>query len=295
MNRLLILGYGQPVKLIINSLKKETFEVVNVEQDFLRSDPEQNDFEVYLNKKGILHNKLFTLKTLDFDLVLSVNFNKIIDLNAFPAIKIVNLHMGILPRYRGNNANAWAVINGESHVGYTLHEVTDILDGGGIYYKYEYDMSNDDTYAKAKNAIELDIARNINDHLFKIANAELPAVSQAGSPFIYCVKLRRSDGIIVDWNVSSSLLVRKSYVFGKPLGTGLGFRYHDTYYEIEKVSLIREFVTSVGVPGSIVNIRDNRLWVKTGDTAVELSGILVNQQPVEPGKIFKIGMRLIES
>lgn len=292
MIKLLILGNGQPVKLIINSLNKEYFKVVNVEQDRVKEGQEQSDFEIFLKSYGIFLNKLKELSTSDYNLVLSINYNKIIDLNLFAGVKLINLHMGLLPKYRGNNANAWAVINGENKVGYTIHEVSDVLDGGDIYYKYEYDISMDYNYLNGKNSIDQDIANNISRVMFDIFNEKLIPVCQKDATFTYCVKLRPSDGVISDWNVSSDFLIRKSYVFGRPLGTGLRFQYRNEFYDIDKVGLIHYYEPSIGISGSIVNIRNNRLWIKTSDTAIELSGIKQSDSIIEVNKIFKIGMRL---
>lgn len=292
MNNLLLLGHGEPIKLVIDSLNRKEINIINVEQDRLRTGEEQVDFHNYLNSNKILLNKLDSIKISDFNLILSVNYNKIIDIEKFLGVKMINLHMGILPRFRGNNANAWAVLNGENKVGYTIHELTNVLDAGNIFYKFEYDISNDETYFEGKNAINKNISDNINNVLISIFNSDIKPVTQDGASFMYCVKLKPSDGIISDWNVKSDILKRKSYVFGKPLGTGLKFYHNYRLFEVDKVNLIKDYEKSYGVPGSIVFIRDNCIWVKTKDTAIELQGISIDDSFIEVKKIFKIGMRL---
>lgn len=292
MIKLLILGNGQPVKMVVDSLNKNEIEIINVEQDRIGSGFEQENFINDLAKKNICVNKLKDLAPGDYDFVLSMNYNKIIDIKKFPPIKIINLHIGLLPKYRGNNANAWAVLNGENEVGYTLHEVSEMLDGGAIYYKFVYKIGDDETYYNAKNAICNDIKTNLSKILVSIYNNEFTPIEQANSSFVYCTKLRPKDGIIEDWDVNSDLLVRKSYVFGKPLGTGLRFRFKDEYFEIDRISTIVQFISSVGIPGSIVFINNNNLWIKTRDTAVEIGGIRYNNELIEVNKLFKIGMRL---
>jgi len=58
--------------------------------------------------------------------------------------------MGLLPVYRGNNANSWSILNGDRRVGYTFHDVSNILDGGAIYYKFTYEIKENETYFHAK-------------------------------------------------------------------------------------------------------------------------------------------------
>jgi len=69
------------------------------------------------------------------DLIISIRFGQIfkppvIDI---PRFGIINLHSGVLPDYRGILATFWAMLNDETHIGCTLHYVTDnTIDTGEI-------------------------------------------------------------------------------------------------------------------------------------------------------------------
>lgn len=69
------------------------------------------------------------------DVIISIRFGQIfkspvIDI---PRFGIINLHSGVLPDYRGILATFWAILNDESHIGCTLHYVTDsTIDTGEI-------------------------------------------------------------------------------------------------------------------------------------------------------------------
>ncbi|MCU4173857.1 formyltransferase family protein [Carboxylicivirga sp. N1Y90] len=292
MLKLLILGNGQPVQMIINSFLKEDIKVVNVEQDRTLPDTQQDEFAQYLSDKNIGLNTLNNLDDADYDIVLSMNYNRIIQVDKFSDKILVNLHMGLLPMYRGNNANAWAVINGEKEVGYTLHEISDVLDGGAIYYKYAYNIGSDQSYFNAKNAINQDIIDNLGKVLIAITEGSILAEDQKSAEFVYCAKLRSSDGVVKDWNVDTELLLKKGYVFGKPLGTGLKFSFKGKSYDIGRIEPIQGFAQSIGAPGSIVYMFDNKMWVKTRDTAVQISELECDSEAVVIAKDFKIGMRL---
>jgi methionyl-tRNA formyltransferase len=47
----------------------------------------------------------------------------------------VNLHPSVLPSYAGRSPIEWAIGNGETKTGFTLHEVTTAIDGGPILYQ----------------------------------------------------------------------------------------------------------------------------------------------------------------
>lgn len=71
------------------------------------------------------------------DLAISLNWPRLIDratIDRFPR-GILNLHVGDLPRFRGNATTNWAILAGESQVVITVHLMTEQLDAGPIVLK----------------------------------------------------------------------------------------------------------------------------------------------------------------
>jgi methionyl-tRNA formyltransferase len=291
--KVLILGNGNPLKILLAAFKKEGITVLGVQQDKPLESLLQKEFTDFLADHNLPLVTEGHPAYTTCDVVFVMNYNRIINLREFAGKKVINLHMGLLPVYRGNNANAWAVMNGEKRVGYTLHAVTDLLDAGDVYYKFEYDIGADKTYYNAKQAIENDIALNTGIVLSSIYNGQLTAASQEGSGFIYCSRLRPSDGIIKNWDQDTEWFIRRHYVFGKPLGTGLKFSYKGNLFTIADTTNISGFLPSAGVTGAVLYIHENSLWIKTKDTAVSLSGITIeNGGEIRVKDFFKIGVRL---
>jgi methionyl-tRNA formyltransferase len=78
----------------------------------------------------------------DAQLAVSVNWPRLIGrdvLDAFPG-GVVNAHAGDLPRYRGNAAPNWAIINGEDRIVLTLHLMDEGLDSGPVLAKTPYPL-----------------------------------------------------------------------------------------------------------------------------------------------------------
>jgi methionyl-tRNA formyltransferase len=68
--------------------------------------------------------------------------------------RILNLHNGPLPRYRGASPINWALKNGEIMHGVTIHEVIPRIDSGPIVAQIQYSIYSDfdevrDVYARA--------------------------------------------------------------------------------------------------------------------------------------------------
>jgi methionyl-tRNA formyltransferase len=67
------------------------------------------------------------------DLFLSAGFDKIIKVESIHACpNIINIHFGMLPKYRGSYSIPWAIINNEEYIGITLHEIHKGIDDGPI-------------------------------------------------------------------------------------------------------------------------------------------------------------------
>jgi methionyl-tRNA formyltransferase len=75
------------------------------------------------------------------DLVMSVFYDKIIKPWFIDKCsKIINLHNGPLPRYRGVSPINWALKNNESLHGVTIHEITPGIDDGPIVAQVQYSI-----------------------------------------------------------------------------------------------------------------------------------------------------------
>ena len=75
------------------------------------------------------------------DLVISVFYDKIIKPWFIDkCTRIINLHNGPLPRYRGVSPINWALKNGETLHGITIHEITPGIDEGPIYSQVLYSI-----------------------------------------------------------------------------------------------------------------------------------------------------------
>lgn len=291
MNKIVIAGFGQPVLDLINSFSSN-FEIKGVFVDYER----RSKFPLFyteLQSKSIPILTLEELNSLGLDAIIVINFNKIINVHEIKVPLLLNIHMGLLPVYRGNNANAWSILNGDRNVGYTLHQITSELDGGAIYYKFEYLIKENETYFAAKNAIVNDLNNNLSSVVQKVIEGKIEPVTQEDAEFIYASKLIAEDGVLENWNYTTTEIINKNIVFSKPLGTGLRMKYKNEIFEINKFSTIPKYKKCNGFAGAVVlKTNDGAIWVKTKDTAIALEELIINDKIVKPAEIFKIGERL---
>ena len=82
---------------------------------------------------------------VDADVVVSINFINIIPASFIEKFRfgIINAHAGDLPRYRGNACPNWAILNEESEIALSFHEMNEILDGGDLIKKEIFYLEKD--------------------------------------------------------------------------------------------------------------------------------------------------------
>jgi len=113
-----------------------------------------------------------------------------------------NMHGSLLPKYRGRAPVNWAILNGETETGATLHEMTDKPDAGRIVAQERVPIGPDETavevFRKVTDAAELVLKNNLNDLLE--GKAELrPQDLSKGSYF----GARRPEDGRIDWSKSA--------------------------------------------------------------------------------------------
>ena len=72
---------------------------------------------------------IYKIKKLIF---ISIEFEKIINIDKFISKELFNFHFSLLPKYRGCHTNFFQIFNGEKYSGVTLHKIDTGIDTGSI-------------------------------------------------------------------------------------------------------------------------------------------------------------------
>lgn len=151
-----------------------------------------------------LRENVTLMRELAPDLLLSFYYRNMIrqEVLEIPALGALNMHPSYLPKYRGRMPVNWAIINGESETGATLHYMVQKPDAGDIVDQEEVRINFTDTvlevFNKVTQAAVLVLARSLPLLLAGRA-PRTPMDLSAGS---YFGGRRAADGRI-DWNRSA--------------------------------------------------------------------------------------------
>lgn len=107
-----------------------------------------------LNTDYSYENLLEVVKQAKPDLFISAGYDKIIKKDILEIIPYcINIHFGLLPKYRGSYSLPWAIINNEPYIGVTLHKIDEGIDDGSIIFqekiRNDYQKSCKDIYLYA--------------------------------------------------------------------------------------------------------------------------------------------------
>ncbi len=132
----------EPVALLCS--REHAGRYGNQFDDLVRDAPAELDIVVPATRGRIAP----LLATYEPDVLLCLGFPwKILgDALAVPRLGVINGHPSLLPRYRGPNPVAWAIRNGDSEIGFTLHRMDAELDTGPILAQGVMTLEDEHTY-----------------------------------------------------------------------------------------------------------------------------------------------------
>ena len=144
------------------------------------------------------------IRELEPEILFSFYYRKLIseDLLAIPRAGCLNLHGSMLPKYRGCAPANWAILNGETETGVTLHHMTRQPDAGDIVCQRTVAIAPADNAATLNRKLA-DAARTMLDECLPLIRAgKAPRIPQDPAAATYFGRRRPADGEI-DWQKSA--------------------------------------------------------------------------------------------
>jgi methionyl-tRNA formyltransferase len=125
-----------------------------------------------------------TVKNLNPDVAISINWKSLVGeefIRLFP-YGMINAHAGDLPQYRGNAVPNWAIINGESQIVLTLHQMNVELDAGPVLLKKPFVLTEDVTIGEVYRFLRISIPAMYVDILRQIDDKTITPLHQSPDP-----------------------------------------------------------------------------------------------------------------
>lgn len=281
-----------------------TLEIVFIVGRFDNPDPVLESYAKKLSVPYLLNCNVNSqdfynqIKEYNADIFVSMSFDQIVRkqlMNATP-LGFINCHAGALPFYRGRNILNWALINGESSFGITVHYIDEGIDTGDIILQKLYEISLEDNYSTLLRKAYDYCGDLLLESLVLIQKGEVKPIKQKTIHPVgfYCGRRRLGDEWI-DWNWSSERIY--NFIRGiSPPAPGARTFIDDKQIAILSAYLINDAPEYIGYAGEIVGKCKDGVIVKTGTSTIKITAIadILNGTAILESKIpkFSIGNRL---
>jgi len=233
----------------------------------------------------------------DTDVLLNVHSLHLIPTAVLTACRVgaFNLHPGPLPEYAGLNVPSWAIYNGETRHGVTLHHMVEQIDAGLVAYQSRFDIKPADTGLRVmRNCVRLGL-QLIQTLLRDLAidPESVPRVRQDLNLRKYYDRRPPNDGWL-DWNRYACDIVNHVRAadyspFPAPWGHPV------CCYGPEQIAVIS--TASTGrfcflTPGTVGSRSGRGVLVSTRDEWIEVQLVEKNGQCCRAADVLRTGQRL---
>ena len=202
---------------------------------------------------------------------------------ALPKVASLNLHGSLLPKYRGRAPINWAIINGESETGLTLHHMTEKPDDGDIVCQASLAIGSEETAAGLNTKLAALAGTMLDENLPAIIAGTAQRTPQDSSKASYFGGRRPEDGLI-DWNQPAATIRNLIRGVTRPYPGAFTHR-GSTKTLIWKASL-SSTAGNDSLPGTVLGIKP--LEIMCGDGALRIDAGQVD------GGVYALGAQLAE-
>lgn len=201
------------------------------------------------------------------DLLLSAAYGRILpeDVLMLPTIGAVNVHPSLLPDYRGVQAVWWAIYEGCTLVGVTVHEMTPAIDTGPILGQASLEVTPDSPPVEVWRRLG-ELARPLLASTLEeiAATRRISGRPQPAGGSYRSGPQRELRRLEIDWSQSARELVRRDRIFR-------GYANIPVLRWRLRARQMEEAGETQRLPGSILRRRPTTLDVAAGEgTAVRL-------------------------
>lgn len=220
------------------------------------------------------------IKTIAPDFLFSFYYRNMIkpQLLEIPRCGALNLHGSFLPKYRGRVPVNWAVINGETETGATLHYMVEKPDAGDIVDQEKVAIEFSDTAFDVFQKVTVAAVKVIERAWPELRNGNAPRIPMNLAAGSYFGGRKPADGLI-DWQQSS---IR---IYNLIRGVTHPYPGAFTYANGRKLTVWQARpVEGTGTPGQIVSF--NPLLVGTGHGLLEIDRLQFEGEEEVPAEHF---------
>jgi len=136
------------------------------------------------------------IRTPSLDIILSVASSRIFgsSILSIPKLGCLNVHAGMLPRYRGVNPSFWSLLKQEKQSAVTVHYMNEEIDDGGIIQQDIFDIQGIKSLHAVYQKVQEIAPKTILKALASIKEANIRIIKNERSSSTYFSFPTKEDG-----------------------------------------------------------------------------------------------------
>jgi methionyl-tRNA formyltransferase len=204
--------------------------------------------------------------------------------------EFLNIHYGLLPRFRGMHPVVWGILSDEKELGFTLHKIDEFMDSGPVIFQYKTANDGISTAPFYMNHLTEKVQELIGQAVIDYVSGKIKPRPQDRSKAAWGARRNLND-CKLDFSFTHHQIRNFFRALSKPYPLPF-IEFKGVKYFIEKYRLHDQNISALTL-GRVVNIDADGIWIKVKEgylNAQELSD--ENGAKVDVTKIFRIGSRL---
>lgn len=250
IDKLLLLGGGPimvsllqtsiPIDIVVFTANRFLDESFSNENKSFRNFLDDRDIEYYVSdniNSDSSVDQFITSNTLG----LSISAPWIIKqgfIDKFVDGKLVNIHVSLLPEYRGGGGPSWKILNKEVKGGFSIHFITTGIDDGDILLMQSYLYPENHLFPRDRDSLDTaQCVEGLEMFLSKVfSNEDFTLTKQDENRSIYLPRLNTKVQAFIDWDWSREEIVSFVNAFSFPHEGAKSFS-NRTLYKVRSISL----------------------------------------------------------
>lgn len=230
-----------------------------------------------------------TLKALNPDLIVVFAYGKILpkEVLEIPRAGCWNIHLSLLPKYRGASPVQWAILEGENTTGVTIMLMDEGMDTGPILLQREIKIEEIDTTPTLLSKLVEISVQALRETLSLYKQGKLIPRPQPADGISYAPLIKKEDGY-TDFTEPASRIVRKLRAFTPWPGVYTKFR--GKILKIHSADFSSLSVSSE--PGTILEITKEGILIATSEGALRIKELQLEGRKKISAYEFALGQRL---
>jgi methionyl-tRNA formyltransferase len=260
------------------SIKADVVGVVTKNESTFNSDffdlssiAKSNDIPFHYTSNINSPETVIWIKELNPDVIFCFGWSNLIkkEVLNISRLGVIGYHPTLLPYNKGRHPLIWAKVLGLKKSGSTFFFMDEGADTGDILSQKGFIINFEDDANVMYNRLIENALIQIEEFCNQLENENYTRIKQDTTKGNSWRKRGKKDGLI-DFRMSSSLICNLTRALTKPY-VGAHIEYNATDIKIWEVELSEFDTTNNNIePGKVLSILENKIEIKTGDSAIWL-------------------------